>query len=144
MDKASFSNLIFKVYNYFRLQKLPSTDQVELWYNEVKYIPETAIDEIFSRLAHEDSLPRNLPKVIKGVYAGLPKAKRKKFYDKYDDPEYPVENLHTAFEILERDGKEAFIAYCRAVKMPLQDIERVRNKFQYCFDAADLTREIGI
>ena len=142
MDKTSFSSVIGKLYLYFRASKMPSPEQVGIWYDELSYIPNDALDKIFIALKENENIPRNIPKAFKAVYFKLPNSAKVKTYDKYDDPEYPIQFLYTAFGVLANRGKDEFMRYCRSVKMPLQDIERVQNKYNVAFDVKSLTEDM--
>ena len=139
MVRTSLATMILKLYQYFRYSKLPDSEQIDVWYDELKYIPDSAVDGIFNELKTEDNIPRNLPRAIKGIYGKFPKQSKNVAYDEYDDPRFPVEFLYTSLDILESKGNEKFIDYCRSVKMPAQDIERVRNKYNMTFDVKTLS-----
>ncbi len=64
MHKETFTKTVVDLYDYFRFSKLPSDRQIDLWYDEVDFIPEIAMDWIFKELKSEDSVPRNLPKTF--------------------------------------------------------------------------------
>lgn len=143
MDKTSFSNLVVNLYRYFRYDKRPSTEQINMWQEDLEYIPNSASNEILRLLKENDSVPRNLPKAIKGAYARCKKDPSARRYDKYDDPDYPVMFLWTAFGIIEKKGHEEFIRYCRSVKMPAMDIKRVESKYKCAFNVEDLYNVVG-
>ena len=132
MDKASFSRLITDIYLFFDRQKLPSREQLGIWYEDLRWIPASACSDIMTHFRELDSLPRNIPKAIKSGFGRFRKTNPMvKNYDPYDDPSYPIENLYRALAILDRKGEAEFMAYCRSVKMPSQDIDRVMNKSRY-------------
>jgi len=64
MVKTSFATTVMDLYNYFRYSKLPSTQQIDLWHEDVKFIPDVALSWIFDKLKREDSIPRNLPQAF--------------------------------------------------------------------------------
>lgn len=144
MDKASFSRLIGDLYQYFRYDKFPDMTQINLWYEDVKYIPEKSLESVFKNLKENETIPRNLPKAMRQAYSQVPKQTRVIEYDLYDDPRYPIENLWTALKILENKDNDEFIRYCRSVKMPLQDIERVKNKFNQAISQSEINRLAGM
>jgi hypothetical protein len=74
MVKESFSKTVMDLYSYFRFSKLPSERQIDLWYDEVDFIPEMAMDWIFKELKTEDSVPRNLPKAFMSQWYSYRKA----------------------------------------------------------------------
>ena len=45
--------------------------------------------------------------------------------------QYSIKYLYQAFNILEDRGHEAFRRYANSVNMPVEDIERVLNKYNY-------------
>jgi hypothetical protein len=55
-------------------------------------------------------------------------------YGAHDDYRFPITLLFKAYWVLENDGYDDFRKYCVKVDMPVQDIERVINKYQYATD----------
>lgn len=141
MDRQCLKNQLLKLYFYFRIKDLPTTEQIDLWHENLKYIPQEATDDIFKILTENDNLPRNIPKAIRKAYI-ICKSQYKftKSYDRENDPTYPIHYLYCALEILESKGDDEFIQYCRDVKMPLQDIDKVRNKFNAIFETEKIRR----
>lgn len=132
MDKISFSKLVADLFLYFDRQKLPESEQINIWFDDLKFIPVEAIDQIKKHFKDMDSLPRNIPKAIKSGFSSYKKTNPISVtYDFDDDPRFPIEFLEKAFEILSESGDASFSSYCEKVKMPKQDIERVRNKYNY-------------
>lgn len=65
MDKANFATVTAKLYSYFRYSKMPDKEQIDLWYEDVKFIPAIAVDWIFDNMRRaDDGLPRNFPKAF--------------------------------------------------------------------------------
>ena len=129
MDKKCFSGLIANIYYYFNKTSLPEQLQVDLWYDDLKHIPEHARDHIFNHLKKFDRIPMNIAKEILGAYVSYRRAKPTT--DKFrreDDPDYPVEYLWKGFVVLRSKGDDEFIQYAKKVNMPVSDIERVRQK----------------
>ena len=58
--------------------------------------------------------------------------------------DYPVIFLHNAFYEIEHRGHEAFRNYVKKVGMPVEDIERVLNKYNYWKDPEFRTKIDGI
>ena len=143
MVRTSLATMILKLYQYFRYSTLPDSDQIDIWYDELKYIPDSAVDNIFNELKNNDNIPRNLPKTIKAIYGKQPNHSQNIVYDEYDDPRFPIEYLYTALNVLEKKGEDEFMKYCRSVGMPSQDVERVRNKYNCAFDLKPLLEKIG-
>ena len=65
MDKASFTNLVGKLYVYFRYSKLPSNQQLDLWFDDCSFVPTIAVDWIYDQFKSGDGLPRNFPAEFK-------------------------------------------------------------------------------
>jgi hypothetical protein len=132
MDKSTFREGILSLYEFFRLQKPPSTEALSSMFEYVASIPDDTFTKILDQIkTHNDNIPRNLPKAIRAIYFTLPHSKTKITYDKYNDPRFPVQKLHDAFWILENKGVDDFRQYCEKENMPSQDRERVWNKSQY-------------
>jgi len=140
MVRTSLATTVLKLYQYFRYSKLPESEQIDIWYDELKYIPDNAMDGIFNELKNNDNIPRNLPRAMKAIYGKFPKQIKNIVYDEYDDPRFPIEFLYASLGILESKGEEKFIEYCRSVKMPAQDIERVKNKYNMIFDVKTIAQ----
>lgn len=49
-------------------------------------------------------------------------------YDKKDDYQFPIQFLHQGFEIIIKNGADAFNLFAEKVRMPANDRERVRSK----------------
>jgi len=144
MNRDLFRSNIKKIYTYFRYDKLPTQEQIDLWFESLSYIPDSSLNDIFKNLQQNENLPRNLPRAFKEAYQMSPKNINYERYDKYDDPQYPIENLWQALRVYIRQGQDGFMQYCRSVRMPLQDIERVQNKYRHAFarkDAGVLTHK---
>ena len=146
MERNELFNMIDSIYRYFRYKEPPNRRAVDDWHTELKYIDANAVPFIMQQLRERDNLPRNLPKVIKGIYANYKRQNqiKKANYDPYDDPTFPIGYLYDALRILENKGKTEFMAFCRSVKMPAQDIERVQNKYNCIYDINELTQRVGI
>jgi len=50
---------------------------------------------------------------------------------KTQELDFPIQFLHRAYNILEGQGHGAFRNYANRVEMPVEDIERVLNKYNY-------------
>ena len=139
MDRERLKIGIIDLYQFFRYEKLPTSKQIDLWHENLKWIPGNAVDKTLKILKDGDNIPRNIPKAFKNAFSqcrGSIEVSRS--YDKYDDPDFPIAKLWRALEILEQKGNDAFLNYCRAVQMPQQDIERVRKKFKCVHNMSDL------
>lgn len=130
---------LLKLYQYFRLTSLPTSEQIDLWHEDLNWIPDTTLDAIFKVLKENDSVPRNIPKAIKAAYRQCKGNTRiLSGYDPVNDPNYPISYLWTALDVLESKGEAAFAEYCQRYQMPTQDIERVRNKFNCVHTTSEL------
>lgn len=131
MDEKTWVKTIVKVFKYYRIDKLPSDDQLKMWFDGVKFIPNHTIDVLINDLFNEhDTLPRNLPKALRQQYSKMPQTKRPVQYDPIEDTRYPVSMMHTAFNILETKGNVEFVKYCESTNMPRNDRDRVRYKYR--------------
>jgi len=78
MDRTELIRAIGHAFSYWRMEKLPSEQQVNLWHTQLEYIPNGALNWILPDLYREhDNLPRNLPKAIKEAYSKAPIESRK-------------------------------------------------------------------
>ena len=126
--------MIADIYMWFD-RKLPNQEKVELWHTDLKWMSEDCRETILNEFKAYDNLPRNIPKCIRQAYHKLRKAKPKyREYDRYDDPTYPISHLWASLEILENKGDSEFLTFCQSVRMPKQDIERVRRKYNKIYD----------
>lgn len=103
----------------------------------LKHIPPTAFKQMIQMAVDTwDGWPRNWTKAVKTIYelwrSGSKYSAIK--YNKTEDYRYPVEKMHEAFELLERDGNQEFMRFCASTGMPENDIERVRCKYKYQTD----------
>lgn len=130
MKNHEFVDLVKWIYLYLNRKTPPAEAQIEIWFQDLSYIETKAIDYIKDFFRDTDTIPRNLPKKIRQVHAEYSRKNNITYivYDQYDDPRYPIEHLHTAFELLLAGKEDRFDNYCRANYMPTQDIERVENK----------------
>jgi len=64
MEKGNFTNLIIDTYDYFNYSKSPNKNQMALWYEDVRFIPDVAMGFIFKSLKKLEQLPRNFPKTF--------------------------------------------------------------------------------
>jgi len=131
MKRNELFNLVEKIYGFFRFRESPKASVINDWLIDLAYIDSKAIQFISKALKELDTLPRNLPKIIKGIYAQYARQNKSSAYvkyDEYDDPRFPIEKLHRATDIFLKSGEDAFEYYCKTNYMPSQDIERCRNK----------------
>jgi len=65
MELTHFDSMITRVFKYFN-RKVPDSQQLNLWFNKVKFIPKTAIPYIYEFITDKaDSLPSNIPQKLK-------------------------------------------------------------------------------
>ena len=130
MDRATWTKSVLKVFDFFRLEKLPSDSQINLWFDMVKHIPNMAVDSIMTAIfQNSDGLPRNLPKAFLEQSHQVPQQFKKKEYDKTEDFSFTVTLLHQGFSILESKGMNTFIGFANQFCMPSNDRDRVINKY---------------
>ena len=131
MDAKTWTAAVLKVFDFFRMVKLPSDSQIKLWLDNVSHIPGQAVPNILQQLFRDsDTMPRNLPRAFREIYETFPQQERPTFYDPIEDLRFPVALMHKAFDILIKNGQTAFANYCDLVQMPASDRERVRFKAQ--------------
>jgi len=131
MTRDELKSMVRELYFYFRLRDPADPDQIDSWLKDLEYIHPMALDFIKAEIKLMDNIPRNLPKMIKGLNAQYNRQNSQNAfvkYDSYDDPRFPILKLHRATEILIATGEDAFVKYCRTNYMPSQDVERCRNK----------------
>ncbi|GAG16555.1 unnamed protein product [marine sediment metagenome] len=59
-------------------------EQINLWYNDVDFIPEIALDWIFKELKSQDTVPRNIPKAFISQWYSYRKANPDKTVADYE------------------------------------------------------------
>lgn len=130
-----FDDLVKRVF-LFMGADLPTDAQKREWFEDVKRIPSGAIRVIWENMKQRDAISRrtNVPKVINEIYAKISTASggdRSPMvaYDPVEDFRFPVGLMHKALSILYNSGDVAFVYYCDSVRMPRNDRDRVRNKF---------------
>jgi len=84
MDKASFTNLVGKLYLYFRYSKLPTNEQLDLWFNDCSFVPSVALDWIYEQFKKGDGLPRNFPTEFTKMWYAYRKANPDKSITDYE------------------------------------------------------------
>lgn len=69
MFVEDFRQLVTRLNTYYGLEKTVSPSRFDLWFAQVKHIPEAAMSYIAARItAEKDIMPRNLPKVMLDYY----------------------------------------------------------------------------
>lgn len=65
-------------------------------------------------------------------------------YDKTEDQRFPIGKMWEGFRTLEKHGRDAFYNFCNNVKMPLNDRDRVVQKYRaaYSVDIDNLFERI--
>ena len=137
MTRNELKTLVKDIYLYFRLKDPSTAIQLDLWLADLAYINSSAIPFITQQLKELDNVPRNLPKIIKGIFAQWKRENTSGQFIKYDlveDLRYPIQRLHEATELYLTKGEQAFNDYCRFHYMPTTDIERCRNKANHIFE----------
>jgi len=137
MTRFELFNMVEKIYGFFRLEKSPKASVVDEWLVDLNYIDEKAIPYILKNLKDLDTLPRNLVKIIKGIYSQWKRENTGTAYVKYneiEDSRYPVSKLYDAQEVYIKSGRGAFLHFCKVNYMPQTDIERVENKVNHMID----------
>jgi hypothetical protein len=130
MDKATWTKSVLKIFDYYRLEKLPTDSQINLWYDRIKHIPGSAVETITNAIFNSnDSLPRNLPKAFLEQSHQVPEQFKRKEYDKIEDFSFPISLMHQGYDILEKKGINDFLGFANSVHMPNNDRDRVINKF---------------
>lgn len=130
-----FDDLIKRVF-LFMGSDVPTDAQKREWFEDVKRIPTVAIKGIWENLKQRDAISRrtNVPKVINEIYAKISSAGGDPrspvvAYDMIEDFRFPVGLMHKALSILQNSGDVAFVYYCDTVRMPRNDRDRVRCKY---------------
>ena len=68
---------------------------------------------------------------------------KNKEYNHHNDYRFPLSLMHQGFFILEKHGEGAFDRFAQEIRMPADDVERIRNKYLYKTDP-DFRDKIGI
>lgn len=131
MDEKAWTGAIVTLFDFFRVEKLPTDSQIKKWFEMVKHISNSSIDSIIHAICHEyDSLPRNLPKAFLEKSHGTPQHLRQKSYDITEDFSFPVNLMHQGYDILDKKGADEFSRFAKAVSMPLNDRDRIFFKLR--------------
>jgi hypothetical protein len=67
VQPQTFSDFLERVHALLGKQ-LPKPNTQRVWFEEVSYIPDEAVKSIERDIMDRDDIPRNLPKVVKGLY----------------------------------------------------------------------------
>ena len=124
------------------MKDVPLQETLERWYNKCKFIPDHNVPMIVDEIEKMATLPRNIPNVLIALYNKKIPAKEKA-YDIIDDPNYPIDYLWNALNILRTEGVEAFDKYCEAVSMPRNDRDRVKSKHSVAYTYADVKKIVS-
>ena len=70
MKKFQLERLVINIFSYFGYEKKQNEidNKVNIWFSDLEFIPNEAIDFIFNGLKENDNIPKNLPKAIKAIY----------------------------------------------------------------------------
>lgn len=131
MDRVELKFVLKKLWAYYQTAKLPSDEQVDMWTRNVGWIPAAASQAIVDSITKEfDNCPRNIPKAMSAAYMQMPHNQSgHAIYDQTEDFRFPISLMYRALEILTESGRDRFARYCEIVRMPLNDRERVLNKY---------------
>jgi len=72
-----------EVYQYFRYTTMPDSETIRSWHDKIKFVPIIALPWIIDRIQEMDSLPRNIPKLIKELW----------FQYRRENPEKAVQDI---------------------------------------------------
>lgn len=67
MDFESIRDLVSQTFSYFN-RKTPGDDQIQLWADELNYIPDETKRHIYNELIKHEKLHQNVPLAIKNIY----------------------------------------------------------------------------
>ena len=131
MDERTWDAAILKLFEFFRVEKLPTKKQQDLWFQFVKHIGNNEVDEIISGITSDyDSLPRNISKAFIEHRPSKSYTSRQVQYDPIEDFRFPVGLMQKSLDVLLNQGFTAYNAYALSVKMPQKDRDRVEYKAQ--------------
>ena len=63
-------------------------------------------------------------------------------YNKTEDQRFPVGKLWEGFRVLEKHGKDAFYNFCNRVNMPLNDRQRITQKYRFAYSVNKTVKNI--
>ena len=126
-----------RLVGWFRIKNMTAA-QSDAMYRRLQSYPLVALRQAIDKLIEERRpTPGNWPtinEIINGCQEWLSAHPDEKFkmydFDKEDDPDYPVTKLSEGYGVLTKFGPEAFASFCKANRMPRQDVERVKNKLR--------------
>ena len=126
-----FNEIYGEMVLFFKAKTSESIDRQ--YFKRVRFYPEGALSEgIESYIDNNRPIPSNFPSPndLANICADWlndhPAIKESMIvYDSYEDLDFPLRHLETAFKNLIDNGVEKFETFCRSIRMPSQDRERV-------------------
>lgn len=71
MTRTEFIDFLERVANYFGAKNMIAEMRINLWYDQCHYVPREALSWIEKKIfEQQDSMPRNLPKLVKALWMG--------------------------------------------------------------------------
>ena len=146
MDSTNFYEGIKQLSEFFGKRLTP--EQSDFYFYDLKYIGKSAFDHaVRAIMKGRKPMPGNFP-TIEDVQALCPRQKSDFTYNQYEtEQEYykriTVDNLFTALQVLEKEGREQFIRYCNANNFSEDDIERVEWKHKYAITADKVMKKLA-
>jgi len=124
-----------------------STGQSEFYYNDLKYITKDSFDHaVRAIMKGRKPNPGNFP-TIEEIQALCPKQKTDSIYNQGEtESEYykriTVQDLWDALAVLQKNGHDQFLRYCKSRNINQDDIERIEFKNRYVITPEKLARKI--
>ena len=146
MELNRFCESIRNLGNFFG--KHLTEDQTELYFNELKYIQKDSFDHaIRAIMKGRKPNPGNFP-TIEEFQAICPKQQCDITYNS-DESEMDyyhritITELWEAYNILDKNGHEQFLRFCRAKNISADDIERVEWKHKYGITGGKIMKKLA-
>ena len=136
MMKIDFQEEFERLVKWFRMERNMTPENAAQAFEKIKYYPAKGLKYAVDYMIEaQRPMPGNFPtinEIINLIMKWLDMHPAEKFermtFDTDNDPTYPISKLWDGYRILMDDGEQAFFKFAKDNRMPLQDIERVRNK----------------
>ena len=145
VDSTNFYEGIKQLSSFFG--KNLSSGQSDFYFNELKYVSKDSFDHAGRAIMKgKKPMPGNFP-TIEEIQALCPKQRSDSTYNQGEtEDEYykriTVDDLFNALIILQKNGHEQFIRYCKTRNINQDDIERIEFKNKYVITPEKLAKKI--
>jgi len=143
--EARYNTLI----SWFNVKSIKS-EQIALAYSRLKSYPESAlqcaVDQFLEQRRPSAANFPTINEIAHNCCLWLDQHPETKFqrmsFDPIEDLRYPLWKLWDGFKILRDFGEERFMIFAAENRMPKQDVERVKMKYQYIQANIDQKKQV--